>query len=83
MLIDLSKREIEQIVDALDEQVCDLQSSEDIRAHLQYKFNKLIVACGNKSSLEIKYLQKSGKNIMSIKDFLNGTKISIGEKFGS
>ena len=45
--------------------------------------NKIIVACGNKSSLEIKYLQKSGKNVMSVKDFLNGTKISIGEKFGS
>ena len=45
--------------------------------------NKIIVACGNKSTLEIKYLQKSGKNIMSVKDFLNGTKISIGEKFGS
>ena len=44
--------------------------------------NKIIVACGNKSTLEIKYLQKSGKNIMSVKDFLNGTKISIGEKFG-
>ena len=45
--------------------------------------NKIIVACGNKSTLEITYLQKSGKNIMSVKDFLNGTKISIGEKFGS
>ncbi len=45
--------------------------------------NKIIVACGNKSSLEIKYLQKSGKNVISVKDFLNGTKISIGEKFGS
>ena len=45
--------------------------------------NKIIVACGNKSSLEIKYLQKSGKNVMSVKDFLNGTKISIGDKFGS
>ena len=44
---------------------------------------KIIVACGNKSSLEIKYLQKSGKNVMSVIDFLNGTKISIGEKFGS
>ena len=44
--------------------------------------NKIIVACGNKSTLEIKHLQKSGKNIMSVKDFLNGTKISIGEKFG-
>ncbi len=45
--------------------------------------NKIIVGCGNKSTLEIKYLQKSGKIIMSAKDFLNGTKISIGEKFGS
>lgn len=45
--------------------------------------NKIIVACGNKSTLEIKHLQKSGKNIMSVKDFLNGTKISIGEKFGN
>lgn len=45
--------------------------------------NKIIVACGNKSTLEIKYLQKSGKNIMSVKDFLNGTKISVGEKFGN
>ena len=45
--------------------------------------NKIIVACGNKSTLEIKYLQKSGKKVMSVKDFLNGTKISIGEKFGS
>ncbi len=45
--------------------------------------NKIIVACGNKTTLEIKYLQKSGKNITSVKDFLNGTKISAGEKFGN
>jgi methionyl-tRNA formyltransferase len=45
--------------------------------------NEIIVACGNRSTLEIKYLQKPGKNIMSAKDFLNGTKISIGEKFGN
>ena len=44
--------------------------------------NKIIVACGNRSTLEIKYLQKPGKKVMSAKDFLNGTKISIGEKFG-
>ena len=37
----------------------------------------------NKSTLEIKYLQRPGKKIMSAKDFLNGSKISIGEKFGS
>jgi len=45
--------------------------------------NEIIVACGNRSTLEIKYLQKPGKKIMSAKDFLNGTKIGIGEKFGT
>ena len=45
--------------------------------------NEIIVACGNRSTLEIKYLQKPGKKIMSAKDFLNGTKICIGEKFGT
>ena len=44
--------------------------------------NEIIVACGHRSTLEIKYLQKPGKNVMSASDFLNGTKINIGEKFG-
>ena len=45
--------------------------------------NKIIIACGNRSALEIKYLQNPGKKVTSAKNFLNGTKISIGEKFGS
>jgi len=44
---------------------------------------KIIIACGNKSALEIKVLQKPGKKIISAHDFLNGTKINIGEKFGN
>ncbi len=44
--------------------------------------NKIIVACGNRTTLEIKYLQKAGKNVISASNFLNGTKINIGEKFG-
>ena len=43
---------------------------------------KIIIACGNKSALEIKLLQKPGKRMISANDFLNGTKINIGEKFG-
>ena len=35
-----------------------------------------------KIPLEIKYLQKPGKNVISASDFLNGNKINIGEKFG-
>ena len=44
---------------------------------------KIIIACGNKSALEIKLLQKPGKKMISANDFLNGTKINIGEKFGN
>ena len=43
---------------------------------------KIIIACGNKSALEIKLLQKPGKRMISANDFLNGTKIIVGEKFG-
>ena len=43
---------------------------------------KIIIACGNKSTLEIKLLQKPGKRMISANDFLNGTKINVGEKFG-
>ena len=44
---------------------------------------KIIVACGKKTTLEIVSLQKPGKKIISAIEFLNGTKIMIGEKFGS
>jgi methionyl-tRNA formyltransferase len=44
---------------------------------------KIIVACGKKTTLEIVSLQKPGKKIISTFEFLNGTKIMIGEKFGS
>ena len=43
---------------------------------------KIIIAYGNKSALEIKLLQKPGKRMISANDFLNGTKINVGEKFG-
>ena len=43
---------------------------------------KIVIACGNKSALEIKLLQKPGKRMISANDFLNGTKIKDGEKFG-
>ena len=46
-------------------------------------FKKITIACGKQSILEIKKLQKPGKNIMSPLAFLNGSHISIGEKFGN
>ena len=46
--------------------------------------NKTItIACGKQSILEIEKLQKPGKKIISSLAFLNGTDISIGEKFGN
>jgi methionyl-tRNA formyltransferase len=46
--------------------------------------NKIIsVACGNKTTLEIKEIQKPGKNIISASAYLNGTKLSVGDKFGN
>ena len=46
--------------------------------------NKTIsVACGNKTTLEIKEIQKPGKNIISASAYLNGTKLSVGDKFGN
>ena len=45
MLVNLTKREIQQIIDALNEQECGFQSSEEIRLQLQDKLNGIIDAC--------------------------------------
>ena len=52
MLVNLTKREIQQIVDALDEQECGFQSSEDIRLQLQEKFKGIYDACTCKEDLK-------------------------------
>ena len=43
---------------------------------------KIYVACGNKTTLEILEVQKPGKNIISALAYLNGIKLSVGDKFG-
>jgi methionyl-tRNA formyltransferase len=43
---------------------------------------KIFVACGNNSTLEILEVQKPGKNIISALAYLNGIKLSVGDKFG-
>ena len=52
MLVNLSKRELQQLVDALNEQDCGLQSSEDIRLQLQEKLSSIIAACTCKEQNE-------------------------------
>ena len=46
------------------------------------KSDKIIVACGSKTFLEIAELQLEGKKRMQTRYFLNGIKIENGEKFG-
>ena len=43
----------------------------------------IAIACGKKTILEINELQKPGKNIVSASEYLNGTKLYVGDKFGS
>lgn len=43
---------------------------------------KIFVACGNNTTLEILEVQKPGKNIISVLAYLNGIKLSVGDKFG-
>jgi methionyl-tRNA formyltransferase len=56
-----------------------LQSPGEI---LEAKGDELIVSCGNHSVLKILELQIEGKRRMSVRDFLNGIKISVGEILG-
>lgn len=65
-------------VDAQTRGHADAQSGEILIANK----NDLIVNCGKKSVLQIEELQLEGKKRMNIRDFLNGVKINIGEKFG-
>lgn len=51
-------------------------------AVLGAKGDDLIVACGNETALKIVELQLEGKKRMNVRDFLNGVKITVGEKLG-
>ena len=40
---------------------------------------KLVIGCGEKS-IQVTEIQKEGKKVLSLDEFLSGNKISIGEK---
>jgi len=42
----------------------------------------LIVACGDETLLRIEEAQPEGKRRMSVRDFLNGARVRVGEQFG-
>jgi methionyl-tRNA formyltransferase len=45
--------------------------------------DKLIVACGENSSIEITEVQKPGKKTISTSAYLRGVQLNIGEKLGN
>jgi methionyl-tRNA formyltransferase len=49
---------------------------------LEAKGDDLIVSCGGRTALKLIEIQIEGKRRMTVRDFLNGAKINIGERFG-
>jgi methionyl-tRNA formyltransferase len=44
--------------------------------------DELIVACGDQTLLHLHEVQPEGKRRMSVRDFLNGARVRVGESFG-
>jgi methionyl-tRNA formyltransferase len=44
--------------------------------------DKLLVACGDRTALEVLEVQPEGKRRMAARDFLNGAHVRAGERFG-
>ena len=55
-------------------------STAECGAIIEAKGDKLFVACGNQTVLQIEELQSEGKKRMPTRDFLNGVKFRTGEK---
>ena len=55
---------------------------ENVGEILDAKGDDLIVGCGKQTALRLIEIQVEGKRRMMVRDFLNGAKINIGEKFG-
>lgn len=47
---------------------------------LKARGDELIVACGESTALRLREVQPEGKRRMPVRDFLNGTKIEVGQK---
>ncbi len=49
---------------------------------IEAKGDKLFVACGRETVLQVEELQLEGKKRMATRDFLNGVKFRVGDKLG-
>ena len=49
---------------------------------LKAQGDELVVACGDETRLRLQEVQPEGKRRMSVRDFLNGTRLMAGERLG-
>jgi methionyl-tRNA formyltransferase len=49
---------------------------------IEARGDSLAVACGDRTALRIQELQLEGKQRVSARDFINGTRLRAGERFG-
>lgn len=57
-----------------------IEAAFDFGTILKAKGDELIVACGESTILYLREIQPEGKRRMSVRDFLNGAKIEVGQK---
>jgi methionyl-tRNA formyltransferase len=50
---------------------------------LNVQGSRLLVACGQGTALDVRELQVEGRKRLAARDFLNGVRLSAGEKFGA
>lgn len=60
-----------------DESASNTEAGEIVEAHA----DRLIAACGERTALRLVEVQPEGKKRMSVRDFLNGTRVQAGERF--
>ncbi|MDT5158700.1 MAG: methionyl-tRNA formyltransferase [Acidobacteriota bacterium] len=49
---------------------------------IEARGDELFVACGGETALKVLELQPEGKQRMRARDFINGSRVNVGEKFG-
>lgn len=64
------------------EAVGDSVSSVSTGTIIEAKNDKLLIACGEGTTLQILEAQAEGKKQMAVRDFLNGAKMQVGEQLG-
>jgi methionyl-tRNA formyltransferase len=58
------------------------QPGDEAGRVIEARGDELRVACGERTALRILEVQPEGKRRMSVRDFLNGMRVRVGERFG-